>query len=348
MPDTSTAAEHELPASVESAPPQVSDSNAASSPAPGSSAESPTAKDSGSMLGAIKAALDGPEGKSSDPGPGETPAEAQTTPTAAEGTPEDLDPVPTDDEMKRYAPKTRERIEKLVGALKEKGREVAAFSDKAQAFDQIMGSLKSTGLEPAEVDVVFDIASLMKRDPQQALQRLRPIYEELSRRSGEVIPDDLAEEVRLGYVTEQRARELARARAGEQIRTDQLKQRDAQAEAERTRQQQEQSARDASTAAERWEAQKRQADPDFHLKQGRVAELTELEVLRRMKAGQGVKGPQEVLEICEAAYKRASDEIKRFQPAPKEVAPVSGTASPRAQAAPQSMLEAMWGVVGGR
>lgn len=349
MPVSSTA-DGELPQDqTEGEAPQVLDATAESSTATGSDAKSPDAQDRGSMLDAIKAAMDGPKGESSDPGAGETAANTQTGQKAADGAPEaEIDPVPSEEELKRYVPKTRERIEKLVGALKEKSQEVQAYSEKAQAFDQILGTIRGTGLEPNELDMIVEIGSLIKRDPQQALERLRPIYEHLSRQAGDVLPDDLSEDVRLGYVSEPRARELARARAGEQIRTQQLHQYEQQAMAERAQVQQQQQVRSIATEADRWDAQKRQADPDYHLKQNRIAELTELEILRRTRSGRGIQGPNEVAEICDAAYKTATDEIKRLQPAPRQVIPASGSASPRAQTAPKTLLEAMQAAVGAR
>ena len=342
MPDPSTADGAAPSVEAEGASSQVLDSTAESSTAPGSTADTPAAQDSGSMLDALNAALQGPEGNSSDPGTGEAQAEAQTEQPAADGASEaETDPVPTEEELKRYVPKTRERIEKLVGALKEKDQQVQEFSQKAQALDQIMGSIRATGLEPNEVDTILEIGSLMKRDPQEALKRLSPIYELLSRQAGEVLPEDLAEEVRLGYVTEPRARELARARAGEQIRTQQLQQRDQADQAERAQQERAQQVQTVSSAADRWDAAKLKADPDYHLKRERIAELTELELLRRTRANQQVNGEQDVVAICEAAYKRATEEIKRLQPPPKSISNVSGVASPRVESAPKSMMDAL-------
>lgn len=343
MPDPSAATEAEASVSAESSAPQVQDSTAASSPAPGSTAETPAAQDSGSMLDAINKALSvADEGKSSAPGQGEVPAESQPEARDGESPKEDADPVPSEEELKRFHPKTRERFEKLTGMLQETRQRAERNEERAKAFDQTMEYLRGTGLEASEVESTLGLGSLIKRgDPIKALEALEPIYQEVRRRAGAVLPSDLQEQVSLGYLTENHARELMRARVSDQYKAQQLREAEQRQLAERETQEREGLVRTAVDVSTQWEARKRQADPDFNLKQERVAQLVELGIHRRMRSGDWKPTAQDFLEMCETAYKQATDEIRKFQPPPKQIIPVTGSASARSTPEPKNYMDAL-------
>lgn len=351
MPVPSTATEAEASAAAENAASQVSDSTAASSPAtsdPGRTAEAPAAQDSRSMLDVVSDALSKTtEGNSSAPSQGEVPAETQPSDPAAE-TQTEVDPVPSEEDLKRFHPKTRERFEKLTGVLKEARAKADEFSEKAQHFDKTMEYLRGTGLEADEVQNTLALGSLIKRgDPLKALEALEPIYQEVRRRAGAELPADLKEQVNLGYLSENHARELMRARVSDQYKSQQLQEVERQQAAERETRAREAVVETATGASGQWEASKRSTDPDFNLKQGRIAELVELEVHRRLRAGNWTPGKQDIVEICEAAHKKATDEIRKLQPPPKQIIPVTGSASPRTAPAPKSYMDVINGVLSG-
>ena len=67
-------------------------------------------------------------------------------------------------------------------------------------------------LDAGGIHARLELTALMKADPFKALEAVTPIYQELQRRAGATLPEDLESAVQTGEITEDRARELARLR----------------------------------------------------------------------------------------------------------------------------------------
>jgi hypothetical protein len=304
-------------------------------------AGSSTADEKGSpasMLDAVKTALDiGDQEK--------TPV-SETEGSKAEVVASDEKPADeadfTEDELKSYKPKTQERIRRLVGKIHDAKSEADSLRPKADGFERISAFVRDKGLSEQDVNTGFEIMALMSSDPVRAYQVLTPIYQQLAANVGAVLPQDLADDVRLGYVSQNRAQELAQTRALADIERNRAQRFVEQRQQEEIGRQNQAHIDGVAGAVTTWEKAKSANDPDWELKRERIGELIELEVRR---AGYP-QNPQQAVELAEKALMRVSQELKKFAPRATSVTPVTGAASGRSQAQPQNMLEAIKRAVG--
>ncbi len=136
------------------------------------------------------------------------------------------------------------------------------FKEGAQQFEQVQTFLSENGLSSDEAADALRLRALMKSDPAQAWDQLKPVVQQLLRDVGAVLPADLQEQVRNGQITKEAAAEISRLRAAEANTTRQNEARDqrAQQDAEVQRQ------RNVQSAVGDWETQQRARDPDFEAK----------------------------------------------------------------------------------
>ena len=244
----------------------------------------------------------------------------------------------SDEEKATLSERTQNRIKSLVSERNEFKGQLEELSPKAEALDKLRDFMTENRLASDDVDQAFNIASMVRNKPAEALVVLENIVGQLRTMTGAALPDDLSEQVRLGYVTEPAAQELSRARA-EAARREQL---DAERTAENEQQTQMaefQKSVDASvSAADSWYQSKAKIDPDFGMKHKLIGELAELEMHRMGR----VPTPDETVAVLDNLLKRVESQTKQFAPPKRPNDPVDGPASSAsATPAPTSMLEAM-------
>lgn len=290
-----------------------------------------------SLLETVKEALAGSE-KSPDseltPDP-KTGSEAKAAGDKAEL--EDGEEVPAD-EMKQYSRGAQYRIRQLSAQRKAESERVKELAPKAQVFEQMASVMTRNNLTGEEVDNGFEIMAAIKSSPEKALELLAPIVKKLLATTGHQLPDDLRAKVEAGALSEADARELSTARsraANLSARAEQDQQ---------TRQQQEQHRQatavvdTAVRTADAWHAEKARTDPDWHLKQQRVLEGVELQVLKTKRFPATDK---EARALFDSVLKTVEADLKNFLPKKPSIRPSSGGASPDAKPEPNTMREAM-------
>ena len=310
----------------------------------GQAAASSTAETAGSMLDAVKTALAPKEASPASEEPGEA-AEATSSAPKAEQTEDDGEL--SEEELKAVSQKTRNRFSRLKSKLDAKDTEIGDLKSKVGEFDKINKFVTDAGLNRQEFDYLLNLGSLIKADKRQALEQLLPIIGALQRDVGEVLPADLREQVRLGYLTEQHARELNKARAGERMSREQAERVAGNARRDAEQRQQQTLIDTALTAAAKWEAAKATSDPDWPLKRDEVAEKVKLAVYEESAkhGGQYFPTAEEVVKLSDEALKRVNARFKRASK--PEIKPVIGGVSPRSAPAPKSMLDVVRNVVSG-
>lgn len=320
--------ENELP--TDQVETQVSDASAAAAP---STAETQGEK---SLLETVQAALK--EG-ATESSPGSDPDSANAgssqteTPTAQEDEPlGDL----TDEELKRYAPKTQRRMQHLLQQRHEADTRAAGFEEKATRFDQIVGFAETHRLSNEDVAGTFEIAALIKNDPIKAYEKVLPIALHLAQITGAVLPADLQERVNLGYLPEKDAQELARLQSQTKLREQRSREEQEASEEQRKRDAHVANVREAESTANSWEEQKRKSDPDWSSKKELVLELLGAEVAKNGFP----QGKAATLKMLDSIEERVATQIARFKPAPREIRPVTGASSARTSAEPKSAIEA--------
>lgn len=324
----------------------------AGSPAAGPVVEA--VKEPEGMLETVQAALKASSDAKSAPAESR---EAEPKPEAAEEADDgaELGEV-TDDELKHYHSKTRRRIRGLLGNVTALRSEVEAAKPQIAHYNALMDFVKSSGLDNEDVDAGFEIMKLIRGDdPAAALRALAPYVIELRRQVGDILPDDLQEEVNRGAVSEHVARELAshrakNARVGERTEAAAAAAREAEAEqAREAAAKQSQAQLDVlSKATNEWDVLQRGRDPDWSTKGPRVADALLLAVYQAQQAGNTPKDAAGMVALCNAALAKVNDDLRRFAPRPREVRHVPSGSVAGVAPVPQTMLEAARASIGGR
>jgi len=324
-------------APIEADPAEVSQPDAQDSAVPSAANEGQGEK---SLLDSVTDALGAREQEpspSSERDPAD-PAAPQAVEGEAKVEPNADDPLGelTDEELKRYGPKTQRRMRQLLQERGEERRKAEALSPKAEAYDKIAEYAKQNRLSHEDVGIVLELGALIRNDPEKAFERLTPIYRKLAENVGAVLPDDLQERVNLGYLTKEDAAELAKLRSTKSLTETKLKEQNEQTEQNRQRQQTEVHVNTCRTTANAWEAAKKGSDPDWNLKQEEIGRRVRLAVLEK-----GYPPTQDdVVKMLDGILKDVNDWLGRLRPRPTAKTPVIGTASSRSNAEPRSALEA--------
>lgn len=332
-PETNTSAEAETVQDTD-----VNDAAQSSEAAEG--VQSPT------YLESIEAALEG--GKEASPASastGKDPAKPDAEASGAEAEGEDgsdKDTELTEDEIKAYPPNSQRRIRQLVAQRDDEKRQAEALKPRAEQFDRIISYMRENSIKPAEFDNALEITALINSgDYSRALEVLTPIYRQLAAKAGQVLPDDLAEDIRLGRIDEQRARELSQARANAAAAEERETRQRTRTEAESQQRQTAEMVQSAARAVDGWAKAKAGSDPDWHLKQKDVAEQVELELMRLGAQGYP-RTAEAAIAIADKALKTVEDRIKAWKPKPEPKRQPNGQyASPTAQPKPKTYEEAI-------
>lgn len=288
-----------------------------------------------STFDAVQSAL----GVEAEESPTSTGDEAVVEPEAEDELSEEV----SDEEMAAYPKNSQRRIRQLVEQKQEAAIELETLKPKADAADQIFGFMRENSIQPEELDNALNITRLVKQDPGEALRALTPIYQELAQRVGAILPPDLQEQVRLGYITEPHARELVKTRSDAALAEERRKSEDDRRESDARQTQ----ISTATNTANDWTASKLQTDPDWHLKQDLVTKEVELELRRAGDAGYP-KDSRATIELCERALATVEGNLKAFRapPQPKDLVRDQASGNNRPAPEPKSSAEAIFAALG--
>lgn len=236
--------------------------------------------------------------------------------------PDDFDDVPFN---------KHPRFRQLIRERKEFKNQVESLQVKAGEFDKVVDFMETNQLTPEEMAEGIRIMALMKQDPVAAVSALKPHMESLGKYTGEVLPEDIQQKLTEGYVDEETATELAKARA--QVELAEARQQQMQAQTAQS------STRAIVDAVESWTEKTKSTDPDFAMKEKYIEDRVRTFVATR---GQP-RNAEEGIAMAKEAYDTVTAELRSFAGEPKRpVNPVgggkvSGTPVPE----PKSLLEAM-------
>lgn len=298
----------------------------------------------GDMLTAVKAALEPKTEKTPDSeeqgSKPETKADDATVKDGAEdgdGS-DDLN----EEELARLRPKTRKRIENLLGNVHARDAEIADLTPKAQQFEKISRFVEDAGLTKDEVNQGFSVMANLKNDPLKAYQELKPIFAQLQQIAGEVLTEDLQQAVNRGEITEGHARELALTRSRASINDRRLETTNQRRTEQDERDRNEAHVNDVAGKVTEWERSAGKNDPDWKLKAPRIQELVELELMRQQRADpKFFPNAEQAIKMSKDALEKVNAEMKRLAPQRRAIAPVTDVASSRSVASPTSMLDAV-------
>lgn len=261
--------------------------------------------------------------------------EAQPEAAKAEGDPlGDL----TEDELKKYGPKTQARMRQLLGQRREANdraeRVQAELGPKAQKFDEIDAFIRNNNLSNEDVATIFQIGASIRNDPFKALAQVEQVRDRLVEITGGKLPDDLQQRVNLGYISKEDALELNRARSQAAFNETRRGETERKTAGENEVAQQRAHIEQCTATADKWEASKQSADPDWKLKQPRIREKVELAVLKDGFP----KTKDELVKLLDKFNAEVTTELNNLRPVKPAIRPVTQAASTRSNAEPADLL----------
>ena len=265
------------------------------------------------------------EAKAEDEDPGETPEQK----AAFKGKPLDV-------QVKELRAERRATRAKIADLERQVG-ELSPMKEHAQHYQALSEWATRSGLTQEEFTRGLELTALMKADPFKALEAVTPIYQELQRRAGATLPEDLESAVQTGEITEDRARELARLRREREFlsqRTDTMTAAERQRAEQAQFQQHVDSIRTALNEAERSHAAK---DVDYAKKKAWIHDR-----MMALNASEGVPGTaQEAVERYRKVVKAVTDELASITPRRQATDPLPTPNGGAHVPAPRNTLEAM-------
>ena len=320
----------------ESSPGTKSDAKPESSPG---QAEKP-----GSLLDAVKAAIEKPAAASPAAEGGQSPdgakgAAGEDQPKDSESD-EELPEELTEEELARYHSKTRRRILQLKARADEATTKLRDAEPAIQGWNHVVSFMSENGLSGDEANAGFSIMAAMKQDPFRAKELLEPYWNALCQITGAgALPTDLQKAVDEGRIDEPYAREVAANRARTAAADDRTRRVEQRSADDASRQAQAAHTQRIQQAVNSWETNWQKSDPDFSVKQQRTLEKIRLGLLSRSVQ---VNTPEQAVAFAEQCRQEVEKELRQLVPKKTAVAPVSGVAAMTgSQPKPTSMLEAM-------
>lgn len=332
---TDAAVESQVAQGVQADSPPAQDTTstpAASSPA--------TAEKPKSMLEAVQAALNKPKADASPAAKtdGSEPAPEQS---GQDGDAELTDEPPdfTKEERAQLSVKAERRIRYLNGQMRRFQRDVETLRPAAEQMGKIKQFISSSNLNDSEVNAGFEMMRLMKNDPEQAYEKLVPIFVQLRKLVGEVLPADLQDKVARGVMPEDEARRLSRTSAALELRKTRETAQTGQATQHAAVKAQQDQWTASAQAMNTWEDNWKKTDIDYQRKLPDVQEKIELE-LHRWKGRNQIPTPQQAREIAEKALAEVNKRTKRSVQ-PINPGPTGSPSNPSAVPKPKSYHEAV-------
>lgn len=312
----------------------TTDVTAAPSPAEGDAKEPPP-----SLLDVVKNVVEPKEE-----------AEAPSAPEPAKTDDPAAPPVPppemTDAEIAALPfhnhPRFREVLSQrnaLRGELGEAQTKLRQYEPDAQQWMNVREFMQSNNLSDQDVLDGFRMMALLRTDPLQGRAAIAQYLTDVDRALGLLLPDDLREDVESGYLSEERAAELAKARAATASYEAQTAEQRQQEERNQALRENEALAQRLTSAAETWENARRARDPDFEVKADLIADrMRSIAQAERLQP----RTPEEITALLDRAAQDVAVHLKRFVPAARAVnRPTSASPATVAAPEPKTLREAI-------
>lgn len=319
------------------------DSNSAES----SQNDAPDSKDQSaptSMMEAMQRALSSSSGdeKQDESVEEEQKAAAEQAKDPVEEKPVDYTEVKFDEKVWKHTPKeARRAIEQFREKTARLSQELETVSTKSRNFDELQGFIRSSGLDQDTFQNALAIMGEIRSNPERALERLRPTIEYLNKQVGISLPPDLQEDVEMGGLSEERAQELARARAQGQRLQSEVQARNEREALEQAHRQADEARVQVHQAARDWESRWKETDADYQKKMPFVQDRVMAKMQDLQSEGKVIT-PQVALELLNSARSHVEKNFSSILPPPKEMRPVTTNGSrSQPKTAPKSMLDAM-------
>jgi hypothetical protein len=199
--------------------------------------------------------------------------------------------------------------------------EINTLKPDADRYRNVQTFLDQNSLTAEDASELLIVGALMKSNPVQAWERIKPRIQQLLVAAGEIVPEDIQPRVQNGELSHEAALELSRARA----RADALAASQSFREQREAQQSQQNLANSLRDTAQEWVNDRTAKDPNFNAKQP----LLEREITF-LQAREGVpRTPEGVKAQLAKAYKSVNEMGHFAAPTPvpaarKQITPVRG------------------------
>jgi hypothetical protein len=255
----------------------------------------------------------------------------------------DLPEEVTPEELAKYPPGSRRRVEKLLDQRRELRATVdqlRSLEPQARAAQDVTKYLRDNDIGQDDFLLTLELAAAMRRgDFKTFYEGVRPYMQLAEEYLGVQLPQDLQQRVAEGHMTTQAARLFARERMdralaeSQRIRTQQVYSNQSEAQSRQ------QLANAVGNKVNEWEAAVTKADPDYPRKQAAVQD-TMWAVVREKGRPQS---PEHAVAIAQEAYRRVNERYRSWAPParPTSMQPRSTGKSNGAAPEAKSLLEAV-------
>lgn len=236
-------------------------------------------------LDAVRRALNDSREKAereAEPKPDETEKEPEQNDDT--GNQADKADILTNEEFQKLPPRVRKRLGKLAADVRTERAAREALEPRAKFYDDVNNFVHSNNLTQEQFDQGLKIIALINRDPKAAYEALKPIYGNLQRHMGEILPPDLQEQVDDGRVTPELAAQLVIERSQREL----LESRQAQDHERQQKQEADQAFEQRRVMAMKvigdWETGQKSTDPEYARKAQAITDRATIMVQSEMPA----------------------------------------------------------------
>jgi|SRR5882724_2435351 len=227
----------------------------------------------------------------------------------------DKEPAAQDDKDSKQSPRDQ-RIKEVLSERDSANQQYERAKPLVEQATALNEYCQANAIKPKQVTEALKLLALLNNNPAEARKMLQPTLDYLDKYQDGKLPNDLANEVTEGTITEARAKEIASLRAQQEN----LKH--VNSRSQQTYEQQVSSARTA--ALNSWDMSKRGNDPDFAPKKNDAPDgKYELVVLKLKELAQTnpPQTPDQFVALAEKAYDAVNKTVQSFRPRPRQTKP---------------------------
>ncbi len=234
-----------------------------------------------------------------------------------------------------------ERFRQMVEEKNQLRQDLEVLSPVKGQLEEIQRAGMQAGLSQEQLTTLFSIPLLMANDPDQAVTAIEEMRGMIAQKSGHELAPELQQKVEDGYMDEESARELSKARAQAEANARRAEQVEYEAQAER----QQVGQQSIVNAVNTFQSSLKESDPDYDRKHKYVR----LELAEIVKSRGAPENPETAVAWAKEAHESVSKDLSAFKPKPRAARPLSGrgTSNRQVSAQPASMYEAISAAVGG-
>jgi hypothetical protein len=221
-----------------------------------------------------------------------------------------------------------ERFQEAVKARQTYETKLKEVEPLAEAHRSVMEFCQTNNITQEQFQEGMQMLKLLNTDPIAAKAALEPIWKSLTGLSGDVLPEDLQQEVADGLISEARAKEIAKYRGQSKVQ-------EAQGKLAQGRQQQTQQAQfqnELNRTLGTWATEKAKVDPKFVPKTDPKTADGKFEFVAdrfyRLMSSNPPKTVADAVKLVEQAYADVSTSFTSF--APKQAVSGKGLSSSKA------------------